>query len=341
MGRYLLLAVFTFGAAVGAEAQTEWAEQTGHTCDLKKFGDRWDGWTNGTKVWFGRVKYLRCAYFVLSDPMDGFDNVISAGGMFDSANSGMYHTYSVAFFDSAGDLIACGTNAQDFWLVLVKAISVTCDLPIPDGVEKLITRYQVAYAESDQPFAKIKRMEPGTKPTENGDHSQIVRPVCRPLSLVSQERVRAVTMNGPCRLKEEDCLDEGVFSAQIGDELLVKAECRFVISRDSAIETWYSFRNMSEKKVFTVVYCAFFDKDGNLIGGTHLSAAIAAREAYPTATISTPGTSPQITASFTSAPNIVIPVDWVPNVAAYRITMYASDIPFGRVRETSQQETND
>lgn len=338
MGRYLLLAVFTLAAPVGVEAQTEWAEQKSSPCDLKRFGNRGDGWDNGTKVWFGRMKCLRCAFFVLSDPTHGYDNVISAGGMFDSADSGMYHTYSVAFFDSAGDLIACGTDSQDSWSALLRRRSVGCDLPIPDGVEKLITTYRVAYAESDQSIAKNKRVEPDTKLSENEDHCQIVRPICRPLALVSQESSRAVTMDGPCRLMEADCLDEGVASAQIGDALMVMAECRFVISRDGAIETWYSFRNTSEKKVFTVAYCAFFDKDGSLIGGTNFSAAISAKETFPTATIVAAGGQPQKCTSFTAAPKIAIPVGWIPNVVAYRITLYASDVPIGQVGKTLQQE---
>ena len=125
----------------------------------------------------------------------------------------------------------------------------------------------------------------------------------------------------------------------LGDTLAVKADCRFVITKDNAIQAWVSFNNTSETRAFTEVYIAFFDIDANLMACTHIAAATDANATFPTATIVTADGKSQTSAAFTAASAVPIPLGYEQDIVSYKITLYESATPIGEPRRAFEQES--
>lgn len=281
-----------------------------------------------------------CTFFVSLSPTLGNRNGICASGMIDDAGASAYHAYSIAFFDRTGNLIACGNDVQDTWGLLLSRKSVTCDLPIPVGADQLVQTYKVAYYESNRPIGKTQRMQARPEVGKKSDDRRIARAGASSLPQVGQGIWRAATMNGLCTpRKTDDCLEKHVPSVHLGDTLAVRADCRFVITKDNELQAWACFHNTSETRAFTDVYLAFFDNDDNLMACTHIAATTEPRATFPTATIVTAGGKCQISAAFTAASAVPIPLGYEQNIVSYKITAYESERPVGEHRRALEQES--
>jgi len=275
--------------------------------------------------------------------------------MFYGEHPPLYYCYNVAFFDAEENLIACdGGDLPDHPLVTSRLSSVTRTMPIPRGVHKCVDSYRVAYYESDVAIGKVAwdEHESFRVTSTNGNTGETterswplwksdgemrgssfpVRAGSRPLPIAAKEDWQAETTEGTCRLKRTATSDSGEeqgqrFLVAVGEKLRLKAHCRFNVSRDSAIETWVSFKNTSDKKTFGELYIAFFDKYGNLVGSTRTSDATEPGGTNPSVTV---GGKPQPTAiAFQAIKPMPIPRGFEEKVTSYKITMYVSGKPIG------------
>ena len=201
------------------ESHSTWVEQREGKCILQDFGDRLDAPNRGTKVWFGKAQELRCAFYVASSALTGHRNAINAGGMVRGNDTPplLHHGYSVAFFDSKENLIACeGGGRPESGTIN----SVTCRMPIPQDVHKRVDSYKVAYYESDRPIGEtrqeaafrimcqgdgnpIEKVWPSWKSDgELRDSPYRVHAGSRLLPIATNENWQAETTEGTCSLRK-------------------------------------------------------------------------------------------------------------------------------------------
>jgi hypothetical protein len=267
------------------------------------------------------------------------------------------YNYNVAFFDAKDNLIACdGGMLPNVPPVKSGASNATCIMPIPKGGHQCVNSYKVAHYVSNVAIGKAAWDEHQMLRVEstNGDTGKTtvkswpqwksdgelwealfqVQAGSRLLPIDGKDNWQAETTEGTCSLTKTANSNSAEaqnqkFSVVVGNALKLKADCRFEVNQDNAIETWVSLKNALAKKKFGVLYIAFFDKYGNLVGSTHTDA-----ELEPN------GTMPRVTQDGQPQPDaygqvyqqimpIPIPLGFEKNITSYKITLYESETPIG------------
>lgn len=353
-----ILAAITLGAA----PSTTWVEQREGQCILRDFDDRLDGSQNGAKLWFGRAIELRCSFYASLHFVTGGRNAISASGMIDNPHDRtMYHGYSVAFLDSEENLIACeggevgGSSARE---------SVTRLMPVPKGMHSRVASYKVAYYESNRPIEKTQpQRNVHVTSTTNGVTEERdwpawksdgelrgtpfrIRDGSRPLPNGADNAWRAETNEGQCSLNQIaisdlEALEKRGFAVVLGKNLKLKANCRFDVNRDNAIEVWVNFASTFDKEMHGELYAAFFDKYGNLVGATHAVSKMGPNGYLPSGTVTSPdGKTQTIISGFQCALPVPIPLGFDQHIASYKATLYVSETSIGQRKSTAAEPTN-
>jgi hypothetical protein len=151
---------------------------------------------------------------------------------------------------------------------------------------------------------------------------------------------KAETREGRCSLKvkvasaPETKLDpkfDREFAVQLGEKLVLKAQCRFIISENNAIEAWVGFQNPNKKKMFGQFYVAFFDKFGNLVGSNAKDFSIEPNGTYPGMTVTDAGPFRVNSSPFDLLKPMPIPRGLEKTIASYKCTLYESESPIGEV----------
>jgi len=176
----LLVSMLRSGNAIAqnTEDDSNWVtiDLRGEQCVLRDFEDRPDGWLHGLRVWFGRELQLNCSFYAAEPSWREHKCSLLAGGMIIGTPSPLYYTYSVAFFDTDENLIACSGGELDTpQAVTDELTSVTRAMSIPKGVYKDVRSYRVAYIESGKPVGEViwNENEPVTVSNVDGDTGQV------------------------------------------------------------------------------------------------------------------------------------------------------------------------
>lgn len=353
---YTIVAVIALAQGSGKESSWVSMDQNEGACVLRDFGERCDGGQNGVRVWFGRQMLLACSFYVASESWNHHQNAIYAGGMFYGEHEPLHYCYNVAFFDAQENLIACAGGDLPHTPPVKGggATSVTRLMPVPKGVHQSIHSYKTAYYESNQPIGKVAWDEHKkfTVTSTNGDTGKTtkeswplwksdgelrgaafrVRTGSRPLPIADNQEWRAQTREGMCSLNvptSSNSSNEQRQEVQMapGGRLKVKATFRCHINQDSAIETWMSFENPSDTKMFARLYVAYFDKYENLVGSTNGRAKMEPHGTDPSFTINgKPQPGAEVFCEFMPVP---IPVGLAEKVSSYKATLYESERPIG------------
>ena len=364
-----ILVTLAFAQVSSGIDQSVLVRQKEGSCKLRDFGLRPDGWLQGIGMWFGADLVLKTSWYVASESWNHNQNCIYAGGMvLSSRHADLYYCYNVAFFDTEENLIACnsdiaawapGPGGAECALGPVKDAtesSVTCIMPIPKGLCQNVNSYKVAYYESNVAIGKAVWDEHKMLRAEsrNGNTGKTtvrslpcwksdgelrgspfqVRAGSRLLPIDAKENWQAETTEGTCSLIKTAASNTGEaqyqkFSIAVGNALKLKADCRFKINQDNAIETWVSFKNASDKKRFGTLYIAFFDRYGNLVGSTHADTALEPNGTMPRVTQDGQPQSDAYAHAYQTIMPMPIPLGFDKNITSYKITLYESDRPIG------------
>jgi len=268
------------------------------------------------------------------------------------------YCYNVAFLDADENLVACdGGDLPNHPPVKSGQSSVTRVMPVPKDVHRCVNSYKVAYYESDVAIGKAawNEHEMLRAKSTNGDTGETterswprwksdgelrgspfhVRAGSRLLPIDVKDNWQAETTEGTCSLTKTATSNSGEaqdqkFSVAVGNALKLKADCRFKINQDNAIETWVSFKNASDKKRFGTLYIAFFDRHGNLVSSTHADTSTEPNGTMPSVAV---GGQPQPNASaYQTIMPMPIPLGFEKNITSYKITLYESERPIGENR---------
>jgi hypothetical protein len=336
-----------------AAAQSHWifVDQKEAKCELRDLGKRaiWSPTLLGTRAWFGQRLSCNCSYYVATQPQSFNLNSIGTDGVFTGDGSPAFYCYNVAFFDSNENLIATqGSGLPTDSSVTDNRITwIGSPMPIPVGVHRFIDSYKAVYFESDEPIGQAAIAK--NAETKDGRQSQWksdgelrnkpfhIREGTRLLPNAAGENWQAETKDGPCSLTVKIASDadrhrlssDSKPAAELGEKLALSARCsHFLIDEYNTIEVHSRFQNPTEKKMYGQFYLAFFDKYGNLVGGTGLGFSAEPKGTYP-ATRAGDAVLPE-----TVLMQMPIPLGFENTITSYKCTLYESASPIGATTAT-------